>query len=95
MIMAYLIALTFLSPFFLILKQETIETNTKKNNKMTDIILEVLGAIVLVAAVIIRAVFHTPDFDIVFDESGKAVVIILLLLFFVIYYIQSKKMDKG
>lgn len=91
----YLPLLTLLSPLFLTLKQETLESNARKSNKKMVGMLEASGTIVLAAALIIKTIFQGPDYDIEFDAGGKAAIILLLLLFFLIVHIQSKKMDKG
>lgn len=68
---------------------EKIKDTEKPNRK----IREILGAIVLSAALIFDTVFHEQDSDTVFDAGGKAAIIVLMLTFFVIYYIQIEKND--
>ncbi|QOX62384.1 hypothetical protein FRZ06_02920 [Anoxybacterium hadale] len=71
------------------LDHEKIKDTEKPNRK----IREILGAIVLSAALIFDTVFHEQDSDTVFDAGGKAAIIVLMLTFFVIYYIQIEKND--
>ena len=42
--------------------------------KPSERIRESLGAIVLIAALIFKTIFHKKDFDIVFDACGKATI---------------------
>ncbi len=68
--------------------------NFGETEKPNEKIREILGAIVLFAALIFKTVYHKQDYDTVFDAGGKAVIIVLMLIFFVIYCIQIKNNDK-
>lgn len=66
----------------------------KVSQKMNYRVREILGTILLVAALVNRIVFHKADSDIVFDAGGKTIVIILILIFVLISYVQSNKIDQ-
>jgi hypothetical protein len=77
------------------LQKHSDHENIEETEKPNENIREILGAIVLFTALIIKTVFHKQDYDTVFDAGGKAAIIVLMLLFLVIYYIQIKRNDKG